>query len=220
MFAGIVEAKARLLDFTSENQNSTEPTRIKIEKPIIFNDISIGDSIAVNGVCLTVEAQSDEFLQFCLGVETLRVTNWSKSTLAQNLLNLERSLKLGDRIHGHLVSGHIDSMGVISYLNDHSGCRDLQIVVGAPLLPLIWPKGSITINGVSLTVNDVNENFEINVTLVPETLLRTNLAQLKIGDEVAIEVDQMARGLVRILERQNLFKETQRSYSGEKGLGL
>ncbi len=223
MFSGIVEAIARLTHYAPENPSPATPTRIRIEKPSKFNDINAGDSIAVNGVCLTVEGFDEREMQFCLGTETLRVTGWSALALLGQFVNLERSLKWSDRIHGHLVSGHIDAMGEISFVNDQAGCRDLRVAVADSLLPYFWQKGSITLNGVSLTVNQVKTparslspaaahpvkpvHGEISVTLIPETLARTNLAELKVGDQVTIEIDQMARALMQMLEQKDLVTQ-------------
>lgn len=206
MFSGIVEAKTKLLEYAAHNSNLPAFARIKLEKPSNFNDISLGDSIAVNGVCLTVEEQSDQSIQFALGAETLRVTGWDESVLRSRPINLERSLKWNDRIHGHLVSGHVDAMGEI-LASDSAGenCL-LKIRISEELLPFVWKKGSLCVNGVSLTVNEICDD-EVEVGLIPETLKRTNLGALKVGDHVTIEVDQVARGLSRWLEMERQKRE-------------
>jgi riboflavin synthase len=198
MFSGIVEAKTNLLSFTPENPNPTQATQIIVEKPSEFNDISLGDSIAVNGVCLTVEGFSATTMQFALGAETLKVTGWTAENLKSKPLNLERSLRFGDRLHGHLVSGHVDAMGRVSHSEDLGGSWLLKVQIPAQLSAMVWPKGSIAINGVSLTVNAVTQN-EIEVCLIPETLRRTNLSSLQKGDPVTLEVDPMARALQRMI---------------------
>jgi riboflavin synthase len=213
MFSGIVEAKARLLKFTSENPTNQSPCRIIIEKPINFNDLRIGDSIAVNGICLTVEAFDEQGIQFCLGRETLQITGWGESELRAKPLNLERSMRANERVHGHFVTGHVDTMARVTFLHDLNGCRDLKVELSAELSDYFWRKGSLTINGVSLTINDVSrkvqssearsqERLQISVTLIPETLLRTNLSDLKLGDVVTIEMDQFARALVHLAKAQ------------------
>jgi riboflavin synthase len=198
MFSGIVEAKTKLLNFAANPQNPSE-TRIEIEKPIEFEDLSIGDSIAVNGVCLTLEKFTNTTLQFCLGAETLNITGWSAQTLAKLPLNLERSLKFGDRIHGHIVLGHVDGLCEVTSIKNENGCLIVRLKVPQEQLPLIWPKGSVCLQGVSLTINAVtNDGFE--VCLIPETLRQTNLVDIQVGDQLNLEVDQMARGLQRQFE--------------------
>jgi riboflavin synthase len=194
MFAGIVEAKTELLEYTAPDPKTALPTRIKIKKPNDFNDLSIGDSISVNGVCLTVEAFDEAHMQFALGAETLKVTGWNSTNLGTRPLNLERSLRLQDRVHGHFVSGHVDGVGTVLRLSDEKGSRILVVAVEARLHQYLWPKGSVALNGVSLTINAVARG-ELEVCLVPETLKRTNFSDLLEGDQVTIEVDPFARGM-------------------------
>lgn len=204
MFSGIVEAKVNLLEYTPDLPNTPTTIQIIVEKPSSFSDLSIGDSIALNGVCLTLEVITETSLQFSLGMETIKICGFSEKQLRERPINLERSLRFNDRIHGHIVTGHVDGMGVVRTLVDHGGCRIFQIGVPDQLLSFIWKKGSICLNGVSLTVNEVHGDI-IEVCLIPETLRRTNLADIAVGSQVTLEVDQMARGISRILKlgRQN-----------------
>jgi riboflavin synthase len=202
MFSGIVEAKARLLEYSADRPQNPDLVRIKVEKPKQFNDIALGDSISVNGICLTVEAQSEKDLQFAMARETLEVTGFNQVELQKRPLNLERSMKLNDRIHGHIVTGHVDGMGVISAIKEMNQSRNLTVQVPAALLPLVWKKGSVCLNGVSLTVNEVTDQ-SLEVCLIPETLNRTNLADVSVGDKITIEIDQMARGISRLLKFKN-----------------
>src|SRR4051812_1007571 len=107
MFSGIVEAQSRILK-AEQDQNLV---RITVEKPTDFNDLNAGDSIATSGVCLTVERFDEKTIQFALGAETLQVTGWTAEKLKGLQVNLERSLRFGDRVHGHVVSGHVDAVG-------------------------------------------------------------------------------------------------------------
>jgi riboflavin synthase len=198
MFSGIVEVKTNLLSCTPENPNPQQATQIIVEKPSEFKDISLGDSIAINGVCLTLERFDATTMQFALGAETLKVTGWTAQNLKLRPLNLERSLRFGDRLHGHLVSGHVDAMGKVIRSEDLGGSWLLTVQIPAELSAMVWPKGSIAINGVSLTINAVKQN-EVEVCLIPETLRRTNLSSLLVGDQVTLEVDPMARALQRML---------------------
>ncbi|MEZ4873632.1 MAG: riboflavin synthase [Bdellovibrionales bacterium] len=199
MFSGIVETTSHVVDVT-ENQGIL---RIKVEKPHDFNDIEIGDSVACNGVCLTVEEFTESALQFAVAAETLQVTHWNAEFLKSRPLNLERSLRFGDRVHGHLVTGHVDEMGQVTRFEQVSGGWMLDVSCSFQLSPMVWKKGSIAINGVSLTVNSF-EDQSISVCLIPETINRTNLNQLKVGDKVCLEADNMARGMVHLMQSQEI----------------
>lgn len=193
MFAGIVETKSPIV------QVSERPgvLVIHIARPVNFEDLTLGDSIACDGVCLTLEKFDLKTMQFALGPETLRITGWQPASVMQRVVNLERSLRLNDRIHGHLVTGHVDGRGEIISVQSRGETVQLKIGFPAELKPFIWPKGSIAVNGVSLTINHVGpQNFELG--LIPETLKRTNLDELKAKDGVNLEIDNMARGLVHV----------------------
>ena len=195
MFSGIVETQARVL----KAQADRGLIFIDVERPLDFNDIKIGDSICHNGVCLTVESFDAGKMTFALGAETLKVTGWNVENLTDARLNLERSLSLGDRIHGHMVSGHVDGVGEVVSVQDLGG--SVQVDVRAPkhLLRSVWKKGGWAVNGVSLTVNDIQGDV-VSQCLIPETLRRTNLGQIQVGAKVNLEIDMMARGIVQFLE--------------------
>lgn len=195
MFSGIVETTSRVLK--AELQGDV--LRIHIEKPINFSDLKSGDSISTDGVCLTLEAQEPQTLQFALGPETLRVTGWTADRVKDRVVNLERSLRLGDRIHGHLVTGHVDARSKVMRVENQGETTTMWIEIPESIKALVWPKGSVTLNGVSLTLNAVGES-EFSVGLIPETLKRTNLGTLRVGDAVNVEADNMARGLVHIVK--------------------
>lgn len=205
MFSGIVEAKAPIV--RADEILEGKLTRIWVEKPHEFGDLKIGDSVANDGVCLTVEAFDEKTIQFALAAETLAVTNWNsaavKKTGAQSLVgrfvNLERSLRLGDRIHGHLVSGHVDSCSRVVKILDDGQTRIIDIEIPLALRGMVWKKGSWALNGVSLTVNSVDGGIASHC-LIPETLTRTNLGALRVNDLVNIEVDVFARALAQSVE--------------------
>lgn len=199
MFSGIIESQSRVLAAAQEDR----VVRLKVEKPSSFNDLNLGDSISCNGICLTVEAFNSEMMQFALGAETLQVTGWSAASLLGRSLNLERSLRFGDRIHGHMVSGHVDGLGEIALLDQHGGSLLMTIQIPDQLRPLLWKKGSWAVNGVSLTINSVDKSG-VSVCLIPETLKRTNLAELRLGDRVTVEVDMMARGILHAIQEVSL----------------
>jgi riboflavin synthase len=198
MFSGIIEARATITDVTER----PAILQIRVQRPSTFDDVKNGDSISTNGVCLTVEDFSSEWLQFAIGYETLKVTAWNPQSLLYSSVNLERSLRFGDRLHGHMVSGHVEETGkVVESL--YQG-ENLLLTVSFPntLSPFIWKKGSIAIQGVSLTVNEVTAST-LSVCLIPETLEITNLKALQVGDTVNLEADYFAKALFHFSERQN-----------------
>ncbi len=196
MFSGIVEALSPVKSARAQGNL----VFIDVARPNVFTDIKIGDSIATNGVCLTVEKFDDDTLSFALGAETLAVTGWNETLLKSALVNLERSLCMGDRIHGHMVSGHVDGVGQIVGAKDDGGSLLLDVQTPAPLLRYVWKKGSWAVNGASLTVNGVSQTGVVSMCLIPETLRRTNLGLLKQGDQVNLEIDMMARGMISFFE--------------------
>lgn len=195
MFSGIVESVKPILS----SQELPHAFRIQVEKPSEFDDIKLGDSIACDGVCLTLEAHNEKQMTFALAAETIKVLNWNPQSWVGKRMNLERSLRMGDRIHGHLVTGHVDSLGDVAFAEQQGESFFLRIIVQNSILPFIWKKGSITLNGVSLTVNELNGN-EIEVCLIPETVKRTNLGSLVKGQRINVEPDYMARAVVRSIE--------------------
>lgn len=190
MFTGIIEATQKIIDIQEKDQAFT----IHIAKPISFDDLQIGDSIAVNGVCLTVEDFSSH-LVFTLGFETLKIMGWTRSNLLGQTVNLERSLCFGDRIHGHLVSGHADGTTALLKRDKAGECLILDFKIPTDFRPFLWKKGSIAINGVSLTLNEVNAD-SFSVCLIPETLKKTNLEIVQIGERVSFECDYFMKGFL------------------------
>ena len=183
MFTGIVQAVGRL--------EALHPHRVATGR-LPLGDVRIGDSICVQGCCLTVVRKAKGKLWFDVSGETLRVTAGLDRAGA---VNLEKSLALGDKLGGHLVTGHVDGVGVVQ---KHSK-GFLQVKVPKALSRYVARKGSICIDGVSLTVNRAKgRTFEVN--LIPHTLKVTTLGRLKKGDAVNLEVDLVARYVARLLE--------------------
>ena len=192
MFTGIIEEKAKVLSVEKGDQS----LQIQLARPKSFDDIQVGDSIACNGVCLTVENFDEQQMTFTIGYETLKITGWKDSDLLHSEINLERSLMFGQRIHGHLVSGHVDTVTPVLSTEWMGDC--FLITLELPTIAKeIWTKSSVALNGVSLTVNWI-ENNSFQVCLVPETLKKTNLAQLKTGDKVNVETDYYMKGLLKL----------------------
>lgn len=160
--------------------------------------IPLGASIACNGCCLTVVEKGADWLAFTASAETL-----SKTTIGRwrpgSRVNLERSLRLGEELGGHLVSGHVDGVGAIASVADDGGSRRLRIRPPPHLMPLIAAKGSIAADGVSLTVNDVDADA-FGVNIIPHTAAVTTFGAARQGEPVNLEIDLLARYVARILE--------------------
>ncbi|MBY0314052.1 MAG: riboflavin synthase [Bdellovibrionales bacterium] len=196
MFSGIVEALSPVIQVVDQGSN----LRLTVERPSDFSDIKPGDSICCNGVCLTVENFDQNSMQFTLGLETLQVTGWTAETFRDRSINLERSLRMGDRIHGHMVTGHVETMAQVSAV-DEGQSWVIDFKVENLNRKLIWHKGSVTLNGVSLTVNKLFQN-DLQVCLIPETIERTNLGRLRAGDRVTVEYDVFAKAVVNYQEQK------------------
>ncbi|CAG1010925.1 riboflavin synthase [Burkholderiales bacterium] len=192
MFTGIIEAVGQITRVAPLQDG----LRIAVEVgawPI--DDLAIGDSVAHNGVCLTVVAKTGTTLEYELSAETLRC---STGLDHPGPVNLEKALRFGDRLGGHLVSGHVDGVGRVLEFRPVAESWHLAIEAPAALAKFIASKGSITVNGVSLTVNEVaRARFAVN--LIPHTCAVTTLGRLKEGDEVNLEVDLLARYLERLV---------------------
>ena len=161
-----------------------------------MRDVSIGDSIAVNGVCLTAISFSESHFEAHVSKETLSVTVGLNS---EHAVNLEKALRLSDRLGGHLVSGHVDGVGEVVLFEPLGDCWKLNIRAPHAISKYIAVKGSICVNGVSLTVNSVaGDVFTMN--LIPHTLENTTLQFLKVGSQINLEVDQIARYVERMAE--------------------
>lgn len=182
MFTGLIEEVSKVKEIVFNSSGA------KIEFVADFENVEIGDSIAINGVCLTMTSINKNVFSADVMNETLKISNLSKLK-AGDEINLERAMKLSDRLDGHIVSGHIDCVAnVKSIIQDGFSKR----IIFNCNTDLIIKKGSIAINGVSLTVSNIDNNgFE--VSLIPETMKNTNLNNLKIGDIVNIEYDLFAK---------------------------
>ena len=195
MFSGIIAAVGRITALTPRN-DGTPTVRLSVDAGRLeLDDVAIGDSIACNGVCLTVVEVSGE--HFCVDVspETLSCTIGLSSPGA---INLEKALRLADRLGGHLVSGHVDGVGEVLRFDPVGDNRLLEIRAPDALAKYIARKGSITVNGVSLTTNSVDAaTFTVN--LIPHTLEATTLGNLLPGSKVNLEIDLIARYVERML---------------------
>ena len=197
MFTGIIQAKGSVQEVIS----SKEGAHLKINSNTLnLSDSKIGDSIAVDGVCLTVTELSEDWFSADVSNETMSCTTFSELNQGQSV-NLERSLRLNQGIDGHLVSGHVDGIGEIHSIDEDGDSVRIKVEVQGDIMKYIANKGSICINGVSLTVNSVESNiFDVNI--VPHTFSVTTLGDLKLNSFVNLEIDLIAR-YVEKLYNQN-----------------
>ncbi len=194
MFTGIIEATARVTRI--EPRGGDLRFTIAAENFEIA-DVALGDSIAVSGCCLTVVERNGDSLAFDVSAETLSVTTLGDLREGDRV-NLEKALRLSDRLGGHLVSGHVDGIGTITAIEPDARSQRWTIEAPAALMRYIPVKGSICVDGVSLTVNVVaNAAFEVN--LVPHTVAHTTFGVRRAGDRVNLEIDMLARYLERLL---------------------
>lgn len=195
MFSGIIAAVGRITQLTPRN-DGTPTVRLTVDAGSLgLDDVTLGDSIACNGVCLTVVEKQDNCFFVDVSPESLSCT---VGLAEPGAINLEKALRLADRLGGHLVSGHVDGVGEVLRFDPVGDNRLLEIRAPQELAKYIARKGSITIDGVSLTTNSVDgASFTIN--LIPHTLEATTLNRLQAGSRVNLEVDLIARYVERML---------------------
>ncbi|MBW2702568.1 MAG: riboflavin synthase [Deltaproteobacteria bacterium] len=187
MFTGIIEDLGRIL---SLNQNGSGQ-RFEIANSLPREGVALGDSVAVDGVCLTVTALAEGAFSADVSGETLKVSSLGRLRLGDQV-HLERALTLSGRLGGHLVSGHVDGQGKIVERRQIDPSLELCIEAPPALLPYLVPKGSVAVNGVSLTLNQP-ERSRFRVMLVPQTLQGTRLGELRVGDLVNLEADILGK---------------------------
>ncbi|NVK54601.1 MAG: riboflavin synthase [Alteromonadaceae bacterium] len=198
MFTGIVAALGTIESMT----NHGEAIRLKVASgKLDMTDVALGDSIATNGVCLTVVDFSQHHYCADVSAETIRLTGFAHYSPGMQV-NLEKAMQVGDRFGGHIVSGHVDGVGEVSAVITHSDYVEIWIKAPDELARYIAHKGSITVDGVSLTVNKVNGS-EFMLWIIPHTLQETVLGTYKTGTKVNLEVDVIARYLERLMLGDN-----------------
>ena len=196
MFTGIVAATGRITHL----QSLEKGVRLTVEAPALdLSDVAVGDSIAHNGVCLTVIGKTATSYQIDVSRETLDCT---VGLDAPGEVNLEKAMRLADRLGGHLVSGHVDGVGEVVRFDRLGESHELVIRAPQPLARYIARKGSITVDGVSLTTNRV-EDAEFSINLIPHTVEVTTLKRCAPGVKVNLEVDLIARYVERMLDPSN-----------------
>lgn len=195
MFTGIVEAVGRVVALEAQG----EKTRVRVEAPRLADGAPIGASIAVNGACLTVTEAGAGQLAFDAVRETLDRTALGDLRPGARV-NLERALRADGRLDGHIVQGHVDGTGRVRALERHGDDVRLVVECAPELAKQLVPKGSIAVDGVSLTLVDVSDTG-FDVALIPHTLAETNLADRRPGDRVNLEADVLGKYVLRYLER-------------------
>lgn len=199
MFTGLVAAVGRIVSVQAL-PGEAAGVRLDIDAADLgLHDVAIGDSIAIQGACMTVVTLNERGFAVDVSRESL---NRTVGLDRAGEVNLEKSLGLGDKLGGHLVSGHVDGLGEILRFSDAGESRELVIDVPKSLARFLAYKGSITVNGISLTVNrveDHGEGCEISINIIPHTQNVTSLRNVKAGDKVNLEVDMIARYVERML---------------------
>ncbi len=192
MFTGLIEEVASIKSLEPRETN----LKISIAAKLVLEDIKLGDSIAINGVCLTVTDFDSESFSVEAVKETLNVTAL-RSLKVSDLVNLERCLRAQDRLGGHIVQGHVDTVAECIRILDQQGSYDLYFKIDPTYSKYIINKGSISLSGISLTVVKM-EADTFYVSIIPATWQKTNLSQLQVGDLVNIEVDVLAKYLEKM----------------------
>jgi riboflavin synthase len=198
MFTGIIEELGRI----ERIERTADAARFTIRGPLVVADAGHGDSISVSGVCLTVVDRTPATFTADVMAQTLFMSTLAAATVGTPV-NLERAALVGDRLGGHIVQGHIDGTSTLLGITPGEAWRVLRFSLSPELAPLVTGKGSIAIDGVSLTVSNISPASEpeqwFEVSLIPETLAATTLGQRAIGDQVNIETDILARHVERML---------------------
>ncbi len=195
MFTGIIEDKGKVLRIEYQGQGK----RLNLELPPYLTEVQLGDSININGVCLTIVQKKEQVIELDLSQETLQKTILGELREGDQV-NLERALKLTDRLGGHIVTGHIDGIGMIVEKRKERDFFQLRIRIPESVSRYVVKKGSIAIDGISLTVNEY-QGGEIQMTLIPYTIEKTTLMDKEIGDRVNVEADIFGKYVEKLFGR-------------------
>lgn len=199
MFSGIVEEVGQIIAIN----DSGDGRRLKIAAKTVLSDVRLGDSISCSGCCLTVTQFTADSFSVDATAETLRKTKLGRLKNGDKL-NLERALRFSDRLGGHIVSGHVDRLAKVSSIKDEGFSKIFEFTVSAELAPFFVEKGSVTIDGISLTVASLGavkgDSFSFTIAAIPHTLQVTTLGELKGGDDVNIEGDIIGKYVARWME--------------------
>lgn len=204
MFTGIITAVGHIRQVIALGDSASHGKRLSIETPAGYlDDVALGDSIALNGACMTATTLDAVHNTFTIDIsaESLDKTCGLDKP---GLVNLEKALRAHDRLGGHIVSGHVDGVGRVTHFSNVGESHELRVLTPSSLAKYLAYKGSITINGVSLTVNrvsDLAEGCEVSINLIPHTVENTALHTLQVGSPVNLEIDLIARYVERMLAR-------------------
>ncbi len=203
MFTGIITGMGQIAAVHTLGDSPVHGKRLVIAPPAGYlDDVGLGDSIALNGACMTVTSMDDALPQFTIDIsaESLQKTTGLD---APGPINLEKALRAHDRLGGHMVSGHVDGIGEVTHFTQVGESWELRVLAPRDLARYLAYKGSITINGVSLTVNriaDVAQGCEASINLIPHTVQNTALGHLRAGSKVNLEIDLIARYVARMMD--------------------
>jgi riboflavin synthase len=216
MFTGIVEEMGAVTAL----EKTLAGTRLTILASIVLSDLKIGDSVSVSGTCLTVVTKGERNFVVEVSPETLSVTTLSHLT-AGAPVNLERAMKLNERLGGHLVAGHVDGVGTIRDRRQEGNAIFFTIEAPHEILRYCVVKGSVTVDGISLTINDVTERG-VSVAIIPHTAKVTTLGLKQVGDSVNLESDLIGKYVERLLQERNQLPKTtpviDKGYLQKRGL--
>jgi riboflavin synthase len=204
MFTGIISGVGSIVSVQTLGSSSTHGKQLRVACPETFlDDVSLGDSIAINGACMTVTKLEPDIQAFSVDISAESLAR-TAALDSPGRVNLEKALRAQDRLGGHMVSGHVDGIGTISRFAATGESQELGIIAPDELAKFLAYKGSITVNGVSLTINNVQDGAQgcdIRINLIPHTLSSTTLAGLRVGNRVNLEIDLIARYVERMLAR-------------------
>ncbi|MBP6009059.1 MAG: riboflavin synthase [Rhodoferax sp.] len=202
MFTGIISGVGRISQIEPLGDTSAHGKRLTIVcPPGYLDDMGLGDSIALNGACMTVTTFEPVQSQFTIDISSESLSK-TAGLNALGAVNLEKALRANDRLGGHIVSGHVDGVGQVTYFEQISESWELRVLAPKMLAKYLAYKGSITVNGVSLTINritDLSEGCEVSINLIPHTVQNTALGHLTTGTLVNLEIDLIARYVERML---------------------
>ena len=211
MFTGIIEETGTIIEFKKGSSDAF----IKVECKKVLENTKIGDSIAINGVCQTVIESGKNYFCAQISAQTLSLTTFSSAKTGDKV-NLERALTLKDRLSGHFVSGHVDGTAKVLSIQKQKDFYNMAFEIPQSLSKYVVNQGSITFNGISLTVAQIILN-EVEVAIIPHTFENTNLKTLKIGDFVNLECDILAKYVEKNLSTENNKSKLSESFLQENG---
>jgi riboflavin synthase len=211
MFTGIITGLGHIIDVQDLGQTQSHGKKLTLQAPVGYlADVALGDSIALNGACMTVTSLEVGLDRFCIEISAESLTK-THGLDSKRRINLEKALKAQDRLGGHIVSGHVDGVGKVTHFAPVGESWELRVMAPSSLSVYLAYKGSITLNGVSLTINSVHDSSagsEISINLIAHTLHHTSLNELQVGEPINMEIDTVARYVQRMLSVVSLPSNT------------